>query len=426
MTTLEHNLKSPTHLSTDLMSSVSALMLRINGEILEGRSIEWLLDFVFDSLSFDVPYDRIGIAVVEGPDNDKTLRLRWLRSRAPVRHLDVGFTAKIKGSSLEGIVQNRRPRIIEDLEKYQTSHPNSDSTRLALLDGVRSSLTYPLVSQGKTVGIVFFSSFRKDTYNQSHIDLLQIVAQELALIVGQNYSDPRRYEDGAETKAFNKLIHDLRSPLCVIEGFSEAAATEAWYESLVPEVKSFLSVIRRNSKFMLQLVNDLMEFSDVKRTESSANPSEPMPVREFLKEVENNGRTILELKEILLKVIAEEGLPELAFFDPIKIRRVFENLFSNAAKYSNRKTTVTLRVRSKQNYLIFEIEDQGIGIPSLEIKNLFQEFGRTSAKPTEGESSTGLGLAIAAEIVRQHGGEINVSSEPGKGSIFSFSIKTDK
>ena len=71
---------------------------------------------------------------------------------------------------------------------------------------------------------------------------------------------------------------------------------------------------------------------------------------------------------------------------------------------------------------MFSVCDEGLGIPQSEISKLFHEFGKTSVRPTEGETSTGLGLAIAKRIVEQHQGEISVSSEVGKGSTFSFWI----
>lgn len=74
----------------------------------------------------------------------------------------------------------------------------------------------------------------------------------------------------------------------------------------------------------------------------------------------------------------------------------------------------------KQIEFFFYIIDQGQGIPQSEIPKLFKEFGKTSVRPTSGENSTGLGLAIAKKIVEQHGGEINVVSEVGRGSTFSF------
>jgi signal transduction histidine kinase len=95
-------------------------------------------------------------------------------------------------------------------------------------------------------------------------------------------------------------------------------------------------------------------------------------------------------------------------------------------KFSARGTNVQLEIKREGARLIFEVVDEGQGIPESEIPKLFREFGRTSVRPTEGERSTGLGLAIAKKIVEQHGGQISVKSEKGKGSTFAFWLPLDE
>jgi signal transduction histidine kinase len=101
---------------------------------------------------------------------------------------------------------------------------------------------------------------------------------------------------------------------------------------------------------------------------------------------------------------------------------VLENLFSNAVKYSRRGSEARFSFRREPDRLVFSVTDTGLGIPAEEIPKLFQEFGKTSVRPTEGEQSTGLGLAIAKRIVEQHKGQIMVESKPGPGSTFTFWI----
>lgn len=95
-------------------------------------------------------------------------------------------------------------------------------------------------------------------------------------------------------------------------------------------------------------------------------------------------------------------------------------IFTNAIKFSKRGSSISFSVLSDLSRLTFTVSDQGQGIPIHELEKLFKEFGKTSTKPTERESSTGLGLAIAKKIVEQHGGEISAMSKPNEGSTFSF------
>ena len=89
-------------------------------------------------------------------------------------------------------------------------------------------------------------------------------------------------------------------------------------------------------------------------------------------------------------------------------------------KYSNPGREVLLRINCLTDRIEFEVTDQGQGIPEEELPKLFKEFGKTSVRPTNGEPSTGLGLAIARKIVEKHGGAISVTSTVGWGSTFSF------
>mgnify|MGYP003822399533 FL=1 len=109
-------------------------------------------------------------------------------------------------------------------------------------------------------------------------------------------------------------------------------------------------------------------------------------------------------------------------FDRNKITQVLNNLITNAIKFSWPDTEITVEVRKEQDYIITGIIDQGQGIPSDEINNMFKPFQKTSVKATAGERSTGLGLAITKKIVEGHGGKISVESLVGKGTKFSFTL----
>ena len=108
--------------------------------------------------------------------------------------------------------------------------------------------------------------------------------------------------------------------------------------------------------------------------------------------------------------------------DPVRIGQVLDNLLTNAIKFSEPGDEVTVRVDRRDELVVIEVADQGVGIPADEIGHLFQPFGRTSARPTGGESSTGLGLAISQRIVAAHRGRIEVESALGAGTTFRVVI----
>jgi diguanylate cyclase (GGDEF)-like protein len=134
------------------------------------------------------------------------LRARWGRSDAQRIYLKNGFSAWMEGSSLQTILETGQPRILNDLEAYLQSHPDSKSTALVVKEGVRSSLTCPLVAIGKPVGFLFFSSFEKNTYRNAHVDLFMQIANQLSSIVEKS----RLYE---ELKRVNNELRQTRDRL---------------------------------------------------------------------------------------------------------------------------------------------------------------------------------------------------------------------
>jgi len=126
------------------------------------------------------------------------------------------------GSSLERVLATGEPRILDDLEAYLAAHPRSESTRLIVAEGVRSSLTCPLVANGKPVGFLFFSSRERGTYRRAHVELFMEIAGQLALIVEKS----RLYElllelDQVKNRFLGMAAHDLRNPIGVVRSYAE-------------------------------------------------------------------------------------------------------------------------------------------------------------------------------------------------------------
>jgi diguanylate cyclase (GGDEF)-like protein len=165
------------------------LLIRITEKINAGVLLEDVLNYVYDLCRQLLPYDRMGFALIEG--DGRLLRLIWARTEASRQGIPKDYEAPLSGSSLQGILATHAPRIINDLEGYYRDHPQSDSTRRMLAEGIRSSLTCPLIAIGKPIGFIFFSSMKPNGYAERHIDVFSRIAGHLALIVEK----ARLYED---------------------------------------------------------------------------------------------------------------------------------------------------------------------------------------------------------------------------------------
>lgn len=154
---------------------------QINSHINAGLLLDDILEQVYQNFHGIIPYNRIGLSLIQA--DGKIVRARWAKSDQPAISLPGNYTAPLAGSSLQTIVDTGRPRIINDLAEYLRAKPDSKSTRLIFAEGIRSSLTCPLIVNNIPVGFIFFSSIYPDTYTNVHVEIFQKIATQLSVIV---------------------------------------------------------------------------------------------------------------------------------------------------------------------------------------------------------------------------------------------------
>ena len=156
-------------------------LLQLIQEINKGLLLDEVLDRAYETLKSILPYNRLSVALIE--HEGKVVRARWARSDYPELMLRKGYAGVMRGSSLDAIISSGEPRIINDLAGYLDIHPHSESTRLMVVEGIRSSLTCPLISMGRPIGFMFFSSRSVDTYRNVHVDIFKLIAGHLSVVV---------------------------------------------------------------------------------------------------------------------------------------------------------------------------------------------------------------------------------------------------
>ena len=393
-------------------------LARVTEQINAGLLLEEVLEKVYTSFRPIIPYDRIGFALLE--DGGRTLRARWAHSDSEVVKITKGYAARMEGSSLLEILRTARPRILNDLEAYLLDHPNSESTRLIVEEGMRSSLTCPLLAAGKPVGFMFFSSTKVGAYADLHVDLFMQIAGQLAMILEKSKLYQQLHDlNQLKNRFLGMAAHDLRHPITVMQGYLDMLVAGV-LGPLDGKQERVLRTLQGASEAMLSMVNDLLDVSAIESGNLDLK-LEPVPLGGFLEEVRMESALLAQGKNQEVRLEMPSELPTLRM-DPQRIHQVLTNLVTNAIKFSQGGTVITLGVAMGGEETRIFVRDQGQGIPKGEIAKAFTEFGRLSVRPTAGESSTGLGLAIAKRIVEAHGGRIWVESEQGKGSTFLFVI----
>lgn len=215
--------------------------------------------------------------------------------------------------------------------------------------------------------------------------------------------------------------HDLRTPIQVVQGFTDLLLHP---KTDPAEYRSFILIIQETMHEMLNLLNNLLDITAIESGKIQLNRSF-VRIDTFVERVARDNRMLSDKKGIYLDVVLDNDLPQFRF-DAQRIEQVLNNFLSNAFKFSESGSTVTIAVRKLDGEVEFRVTDQGMGIRPDEITRIFNEFQRTSNKPTGSESSTGLGLSIARNLVELHDGRIGVQSDVGKGSSFYFTLPTNE
>jgi signal transduction histidine kinase len=197
----------------------------------------------------------------------------------------------------------------------------------------------------------------------------------------------------------------------VIVGYADLLLQDAALSA--EKRQQYLESIAQSGQIVLRMINDLTTFESGKLQLEL----QICDVADLVYDQVELNRIRAQQKDIDVRLEVSGGLPKLQL-DWIRIGKVLDNLLSNAIKFSNFGSVVTVRVGRRSDTVFIVVEDHGCGIPANELENLFQPFGRTSVRPTAGESSTGLGLAIAKRIVAAHYGTIEVESTLAVGTTF--------
>jgi signal transduction histidine kinase len=209
------------------------------------------------------------------------------------------------------------------------------------------------------------------------------------------------------------IAHDLRTPLTVIKGY-----TEALRDGDLSPTQATFETMHQEAQLLNRLIDDLRMLSLADAGELTLNRLMTYPL-EILAQAQAAYLPQVREAGITLAINADESIPDVDV-DPERIARVLGNLISNALRYTAHGGRITLGARSQATDVILSVRDSGSGIPSEDLPHIFDRFYKGDSAHHDADGESGLGLAIAKSLVEAHGGSITVSSEVGQGTIFEI------
>jgi PAS domain S-box-containing protein len=234
-------------------------------------------------------------------------------------------------------------------------------------------------------------------------------------------------KDLTSTKEYEKLksdmislmSHELRTPLTSINGFAELLTAD---ETVPAQAREFVSIIANESQRMSRMINTFLSVTQLQRKDKQEVLKIPLRLDEVVRETIASLQPVAKKKRIRLLEQPAHRIPPVAA-DKSLITQAVKNLVNNAIKYSPERTTVTVSTALEAEAVRVCVEDRGFGIPSEAKERVWDKFYRVvRAGQEKDEESTGLGLSFVREVVEQHGGRVDLDSEEGRGSRFSFTL----
>ena len=242
---------------------------------------------------------------------------------------------------------------------------------------------------------------------------LNAMAQRL-----ENSFTRERELENARRDLVSNVSHDLRTPLAsiraMIESINDGVVTDA------PTIKRYLKSTQSEVETLSQLINDLFELSQMDAGILKLH-AEAASVQDLVSDTLESMAAQAALQKLSLEGEVERGLGPVVMDSP-RVQRVLYNLVQNSLRHTPSDGTISIRARDAGDEVEVQVADTGEGIPTQELERVFDPGYRRDRSRSRGSGGTGLGLSIAKGIVEAHGGRIWVESEPGKGSVFSFTL----
>ena len=343
--------------------------------------------------------------------------------------------------------------LLADRKAFDTARSKSDPSKeekkiFEYLDKINAEVMLPIDIQKNKLGslMIFGPKESKEIYNNRDLEILESIAAEIGISLEnallykeatefnkklkneidkatkklKEQNESLKQLDQAKTEFIGIASHQLRTPLTGIRWFTELLLKNK-ENNLNNKQIGFLNQLSASNQRMARLVNDLLDVSHLETGQKFEIMPSNFNVNGIIEEVLKENIYLISIKNLTVVNKIPSSLKISA--DREKIKQVLQNLFSNATKYSRNNSQITLSfTKNNKGDIVFCINDQGVGIPKGQQKKIFTKFFRASNASSQHGDGTGLGLYIAKEIIKAHGGDVWFDSIPDKETNFYVSL----